>query len=124
MTQSVAAQTEVKPRQGLIALAEALYFSLSRRFRFERGPLSMAFLLALVISATSKAAGDPVTTFITGIEGVALGVCSVVAVLGIILAGAAYMFGSGQMGEKLTQIGVGCFVLGGASAIGTWLFGL
>ena len=78
----------------------------------------------LFFALASMAHADPVTAFFSGIQSTALAVASSIAVIGIILAAAFHIFGSGRMAETMEKIGVGCFLLGGASAIATWLFGL
>lgn len=89
-----------------------------------RKALLQAMPLLMFFTFASMAHADPVSAFFAGIEATALAVASSIAVIGIILAAAFHIFGSGRMAETMEKIGVGCFLLGGASAIAAWLFGL
>jgi type IV secretory pathway VirB2 component (pilin) len=90
----------------------------TRKAFVQAAPMLMFFTFASMVHA------DPVTAFFAGIQTTALAVASSVAVIGIILAAAFHIFGTGRMAETMEKVGVGCFLLGGASAIATWLFGL
>ena len=81
-------------------------------------PVLMFFAFASIAHA------DPVTAFFAGIQATALAVASSIAIIGIIIAATFHIFGSGRMAETMEKVGVGCFLLGGAGAIATWLFGL
>jgi len=89
-----------------------------------RKALLQAMPLLMFFTFASMAHADPVSAFFAGIQATALAVASSIAVIGIILAAAFHIFGSGRMAETMEKIGVGCFLLGGASAIAAWLFGL
>jgi len=89
-----------------------------------RTALLQAAPLLMFFAFASMAHADPVTAFFAGIQATALAVASSIAVIGIIIAAAFHIFGSGRMAETMEKVGVGCFLLGGAGAIATWLFGL
>jgi type IV secretory pathway VirB2 component (pilin) len=89
-----------------------------------RTALPKAPPVLLFFAFASLAHADPVTAFFAGIQATALAVASSIAVIGIILAAAFHIFGTGRMAETMEKVGVGCFLLGGAGAIAAWLFGL
>ena len=89
-----------------------------------RAGLQKAAPVAAFFTFATMAHADPVTAFFSGIQTTALAVASSIAVIGIIIAAAFHIFGSGRMAETMEKVGVGCFLLGGAGAIATWLFGL
>jgi hypothetical protein len=103
--------------------AAQLLFGLTNKTNI-RTALLQAAPVFVFLTFASMAHADPVSAFFAGIQATALAVASSIAVIGIILAAAFHIFGSGRMAETMEKIGVGCFLLGGASAIAAWLFGL
>jgi type IV secretory pathway VirB2 component (pilin) len=79
--------------------------------------------VVLMFACTGMAHAGVISTFVTGIETELVSAATALAVIGIILAGTMYMFGSGRMAETLTQIGLGAFLVGGAADLAAFFFG-
>jgi type IV secretory pathway VirB2 component (pilin) len=103
--------------------AAQILFGLTNKKNTRRAFVQAAPVFVFLTFA-SMAHADPVSAFFAGIQATALTVASSIAVIGIILAAAFHIFGTGRMAETMEKVGVGCFLLGGASAIAAWLFGL
>jgi type IV secretory pathway VirB2 component (pilin) len=72
--------------------------------------------VVLMFVCSGMAHAGVILTFVQGIQTELVSPATALAVIGIILAGTMYMFGSGRMG-------LGAFLVGGAADLATFFFG-